>query len=70
MGNEIEKLKSENRWTEKNMQRVKSFYTQRRHLVGGDGVEGKRDSVYRGDTAMIFDFNVASSSKQQIEQKS
>ena len=70
MGNEIEKLKSENRRTEKNMQRVKSFYTQRRHLVGGGGVEGKRDSVYRGDTAMLFDFNVAASSKQQIEQKS
>ena len=69
MGNEIEKLKSENRRTEKNMQRVKSFYTQRRHL-GGGGVEGKRDSMYRGDTAVLFDFNVASSSKQQSAQKS
>ena len=69
MGNEIEKLKSENRRTEKNMQRVKSFYTQRRHLAGGTGggVDGKRDSVYKGDTAMLFDFNVAASSRQQID---
>ena len=68
MGSEIEKLKSENRRTEKNMQRVKSFYTQRRHLAGGV-LEGKRDSVYKGDTAMLFDFNVAASSKQNTEHK-